>query len=295
MNSSVKDQMFNSMFETISINNNIKTTTTNLSYNKTKSGKYFWENDTEPTIWISMLIPSYNTNNLYLVECVTSIKEQIGTFGLELVWIDDCSSIENTNFLINLLKTELEPLKNLKIVYQKTRKNRGISFCLHQGVFLCSNELIFRMDSDDIMLNNRIQKQLEFMNTNPDCVMCGSNIICFNVENGIKNEINRTAHKNTLSWKDYKKNPSDWVLNHPTMCFKKTPILAVGNYRKDFKVSFEDLELELRVLKKYGMLFNLPECLLLYRQHSNQTSIKVDNLTLITKLKKQLILETIGV
>ena len=291
MNSSDKHQMFNSMFETISINNNIKTTTTNLSYNKTKSGKYFWENDTEPTIWISMLIPSYNTNNFYLVECVTSIKEQIGTFGLELVWIDDCSSLENTTFLINLLKTELEPLKNLKIVYQKTRINRGISFCLHQGVFLCSNELIFRMDSDDIMLNNRIQKQLEFMNTNPDCVMCGSNIICFSVENGIKNEINRTTHKNTISWKDYKKNPTDWFLNHPTMCFKKTPILAVGNYRKDFKVPFEDLELELRVLKKYGMLFNLPECLLLYRRHSNQSSIKIDNLTLITKLKKQLILE----
>jgi hypothetical protein len=123
--------------------------------------------------------------------------------------------------------------------------------------------------------------------------MCGSNIICFNEENGIKNEINRTTHKNRLSWEDYKKNPTDWFLNHPTMCFKKTPILAAGNYRKDFKVPFEDLELELRVLKKYGVLSNLPECLLLYRRHSNQISSTLGNLTLVTKLKKQLISEII--
>jgi glycosyltransferase involved in cell wall biosynthesis len=294
MNYSGNAKMGNSMFETISIHNDIKKATNHLSYNKIKSGKYFWENDTEPTIWISMLIPSYNTNQFYLVECVNSIKEQIGTFGLELVWIDDCSSLENTTFLVNLLKTELEPLNHLKIVYQKTRINRGISFCLHQGVFLCTNELIFRMDSDDIMLNNRIQKQLEFMGTNPSCVMCGSNIICFNEDNGIKNETSRTTHKNTLSWQEYKKNPVDWFLNHPTMCFKKTPVLAAGNYRKHFKVPFEDLELELRVLKKYGVIFNLPECLLLYRQHSNQTSTKIDNLHLITKLKKQLILRITG-
>jgi glycosyltransferase involved in cell wall biosynthesis len=292
MNYSNKITPFKNIIEYIDINIS-KPQINPLFYNKTKSGKYFWENNEEPQIWVSMLIPSYNTNNFYLVECVKSIKEQIGNFGLELVWIDDCSSLENTTFLINLLKTELEPLKNLKIVYQKTRLNRGISFCLHQGVFLCSNEIIFRMDSDDIMLNNRIQTQLEFMNTTPGCIMCGSNIICFNEENGIKNEISKTTHKNKISWKEYKKNPTDWFLNHPTMCFKKTPVLAAGNYRKHFKVPFEDLELELRVLKKYGVLFNLPECLLLYRQHINQTSIKIDK-TLITKLKKQLILEITG-
>ena len=46
--------------------------------------------------------------------------------------------------------------------------------------------------------------------------------------------------------------------------------------------------------KKYGIIFNLPECLLLYRQHSNQTSVKNVNLNLNTKLKKQLISEMIS-
>jgi glycosyltransferase involved in cell wall biosynthesis len=263
-----------------------------LSYN-IKKGRYFWENDKEPTIWVSMLIPSYNTNKSYLVECVKSIKEQIGDFGIELVWIDDCSSLENSRFLINLLNTELTPLKNFELVYKKTYENSGVSFCLHQGVFLCSNEIIFRMDSDDIMLNNRIQKQLDFMNSNTTCVMCGSNIISFDEQNGIKNETGISTHKNTISWQEYKKNPVDWFLNHQTLCFKKSAIIDVGNYRKFFKVPFEDLELELRVLKKYGTVFNLPECLLLYRLHDNQTSTK-NNLNLNNRLKKQLISEMIS-
>ena len=263
-----------------------------LFYNK-KKGKYFWENDKEPTIWVSMLIPSYNTNKSYLVECVKSIKEQIGNFGIELVWIDDCSSLENSQFLINLLNTELKPLKHFELVYKKTYENSGVSFCLHQGVFLCSNELIFRMDSDDIMLNNRIQKQLDFMNSNTTCVMCGSNIISFDEENGIKHETGRSIHKNTISWQEYKKNPVDWFLNHQTLCFKKSAIIDVGNYRKFFKVPFEDLELELRVLKKYGTVFNLPEYLLLYRQHANQTSTK-NNINLNNRLKKRLISEMVA-
>ena len=240
-----------------------------------------------------MLIPSYNTNKSYLVECVKSIKEQIGNFGIELVWIDDCSSLENSQFLINLLNTELKPLKHFELVYKKTYENSGVSFCLHQGVFLCSNELIFRMDSDDIMLNNRIQKQLDFMNSNTTCVMCGSNIISFDEENGIKHETGRSIHKNTISWQEYKKNPVDWFLNHQTLCFKKSAIIDVGNYRKFFKVPFEDLELELRVLKKYGTVFNLPEYLLLYRQHANQTSTK-NNINLNNRLKKRLISEMVA-
>jgi glycosyltransferase involved in cell wall biosynthesis len=263
-----------------------------LSYN-IKKGRYFWENDKEPTIWVSMLIPSYNTNKSYLVECVKSIKEQIGDFGIELVWIDDCSSLENSRFLINLLNTELTPLKNFELVYKKTYENSGVSFCLHQGVFLCSNELIFRMDSDDIMLNNRLQKQLDFMYSNTTCVMCGSNIIYFDEENGIKNETGISTHKKSLSWQEYKKTPVDWFLNHSTLCFKKSAILAVGNYRKNFKVPFEDLELELRVLKKYGTVFNLPECLLLYRHHADQTS-KKNNSDLNNRLKKQLISEMVA-
>jgi glycosyltransferase involved in cell wall biosynthesis len=276
------------LYKNNSINSNNSNNINNL-YNQKKDEPYFWEYENEPRIWVSILIPSYNTKQEYLNECITSIKEQVGNFGIELVWIDDCSSEEYSNLLVNLLKSELEPLKNIKVVYKKNKINRGISFSLHYGVFICSNEIVFRMDSDDIMLNDRIQKQLNFMLADSNRVICGTNMIVFNEENGIKNEIDRSYHKPSLSWQEYKQNPTDWFLNHPTLCFRKTAILNAGNYRKNFRVAFEDLELELRVLKKFGTIYNLNEYLLLYRRHTSQITSSINNIQLNNHLKKLLI------
>jgi glycosyltransferase involved in cell wall biosynthesis len=260
-------------------------------YNNDKNDKYFWEFD-EASIWVSVLIPCYNTKREYIEDCLKSIKEQIGNFGIELVWINDCSNEENTNIQLELLK-ELESLKNFKLIYNRTKINRGISFCLYQGVLLCSNELILRMDSDDIMVNNRIKTQIDYMNNNPSCVLCGSNMISFEIINGIKSEIGRTDHKNILTWYEYKLNPKDWFLNHPTLCFRKQALLRAGNYRKHFRVPFEDLELELRILKMFGSVHNIPDCLLLYRSHENQISIKIGDKNLNKNLKRALIREII--
>lgn len=263
-----------------------------ISYNNNKDDKYFWEFDTEPSIWVSVLIPCHNTKYEFIEECLKSLKEQIGNFGIELVWINDCSNEENTKIQLELLR-EFESLKNCKLIYNRTRINRGISFCLHQGVLTCSNELILRMDSDDIMINNRIQRQINYMRNNPSCVLCGSNVISFEIINGIKSEISRTRHKNILTWNEYRLEPKDWFLNHPTLCFRKSAILRARNYRKNFRVPFEDLELELRVLKMFGSLHNIEECLVLYRIHENQVSIKQGGNDLNKHLKMTLIKEII--
>jgi glycosyltransferase involved in cell wall biosynthesis len=262
-----------------------------ILYNN-KHDKYFWEFDTEPSIWVSVLIPCHNTKREFIQECLKSLKEQIGNFGIELVWINDGSNEENTNIQVELLR-ELEFLKNFKLIYNRTIINKGISFCLHQGLLLCSNELVLRMDSDDIMINNRIQSQIDYMNKNLSCVLCGSNVISFEIINGIKSEINRSHFKNILTWNEYRSDPKDHFLNHPTLCFRKSAILKAGNYRKNFRVPFEDLELELRVLKMFGSVHNISECLVLYRSHENQISIKLCGTNLNKQLITILIRETI--
>ena len=240
-----------------------------IIYNNEK-GKYFWEYEEKPTVWVSILIASYNTKLKYLYDCVKSIKEQTGHFGVELVWINDCSNQINTKILLAVL-SELKNLNNFKLIYNTTKINRGLSFCLHEGLLLCTNEIVLRMDSDDIMINNRIITQLQFMNNNPSCVLCGSNIISFIND---KNEIGRSTHPFIISWDDYKKTKDDWILNHPTLCFKKSAVISVGNYRRDLRMPFEDLDLELRILKKYKVVYNIQEPLLLYRTHDKQLSKK---------------------
>jgi glycosyltransferase involved in cell wall biosynthesis len=243
-----------------------------IVYN-TQKGKYFWEYEEEPPVWVSILVASYNTCLKYLYDCIISIKEQIGHFGVELVWINDCSNYKKTQLLLAVLD-KLNGLRNFRLIHNTTKINRGLSFCLHQGLLLCSNEIVFRMDSDDIMINNRIITQLNFMNNNPNCVLCGSNIISF-IKN--KSEIGRSTHPYLLTWNEYKSTKSHWILNHPTLCFKKSSVLSVGNYRINLRMPFEDLDLELRILKKYKVIYNIQEPLLLYRIHQNQVSKKNNN------------------
>jgi GT2 family glycosyltransferase len=179
------------------------------------------------------------------------------------------------------MKRILDDLKKnsrwINIIYVENEENLGISKTLNKGVLLCPDEIIFRMDSDDIMINNRIYKQLEFMLKNKDCVMCGTQIAFFNNNKASKNSLSfninnitgRTSHPN-YTFEEYKIKKSHWIMNHPTLCFIKSAIIEVGNYNNNIRGMIEDLDLELRVLKKYGKIYNLPDILLYYRLHNNQ-------------------------
>ena len=246
--------------------------------------------------WVSVLIASYNTPAEYVKECLDSIQIQKGLgeqFGIEIVWINDGSNEESSQRLVSTLK-KIET-NCIKIKYFPLPSNQGLSYCLHHGVLLCSYELIFRMDSDDIMHNLRIIKQLKFMNQNPQCVLCGTNIISFMnqmVENQIK-EVERSNHPKRITWEHYKKTKKFWIMNHPTLCFRKYAVINAGNYNQYLKDPFEDLDLELRILKKYGFVCNLPDFLLYYRIHEHQITWVQRKNSQVNNQKKKAMIEQI--
>lgn len=211
----------------------------------------------EPSRWVSMLIPSYDTPREYLRECLDSIKSQIGDFGIELVWVNDGSSDDKTLELEAELSRFQSMSRFIKLKYINIGEHRGISYCLKHGIEQCSHELIFRMDSDDIMVPHRLKRQLEFMDKNKDCIVCGSNI-------QVLGSNQRTNHPHKLTWSEFKNNPSNWFMNHPTLCFKKTAVLDVGNYG-DIENKHEDRDLEVKLLEKYGVIYNIEDCLVKYR------------------------------
>lgn len=230
-----------------------------------------------PTLWVSLLITSYNTPHKYVVECLDSIKKQNDHFGIEIVWINDGSNDLTTKLLEKTLENFKKNTRFIKIIYKKWEKNMGLVYSLNKGVELCNNELIFRFDSDDIMNENRISSQIKFMNDNKDCVICGSNVIMFSKDDNTINQKGRTNHKEILTWEEYKSNPVPWIANHPTLCFKKNAVLKVGNYNINNKFPCEDLELELKLLKTFGKLYNISDCLVFYRIHPNQITYNNNN------------------
>lgn len=233
----------------------------------------------EPNVWVSVLITSYNTNPLYMKECLDSIKCQTGHFGIELVWINDGSNEDNTILLEELLFTFKLSTRFTRVVYRRNKTNLGTAKSSNLGLEVCTTELIFKMDSDDIMFPNRMSVQLDFMNKNPDAVICGANIRIFKNDGDCRVLVNDTRHPNIITWLDIYNNKSSWYMNNPTLCYRKSAIESVGNYRtNDERILYihEDYDLLARVLKKYNMAYNLPDVLLLYRLHPNQLTYNLD-------------------
>jgi mannosyltransferase OCH1-like enzyme len=217
---------------------------------------------------VSILISSYNTKTIYVKECLESIKNQTGWFNIELIWINDGSDSLNTKILKGLLANFEKSTRFTKIIYHENEKNMGVSFSLNLGITLCSNELIFRMDSDDIMVENRIEKQINYMLENKNIQICGGQISMF--KENIQNVVSITKHK-PITLKQFKKNPIHWIVNHPTLCYRKSAIINIGNYDVNFN-KIEDFELMLRFLKNYRYIHNMDEVLLHYRLHNEQVT-----------------------
>lgn len=220
----------------------------------------------EPELWFSVLISSYNTKREYIKDCLDSIKNQNGHFGIELVWVNDGSDNDRTEFLEEELYNFGKSSRFIKIKYVKILIN-CYPECLNIGIRACSNEFIFRMDSDDIMLPNRLRTQYTFMIDNPDAVVCGCGMRMFDVD-GLQKDI---IHRNITTWDEFVKHerPPEWILNNPTTCYKKSALLSVNCYDSKYPLA-EDYDLQLRLMKKYGAIYNINDIVIYYRIHKDQ-------------------------
>jgi mannosyltransferase OCH1-like enzyme len=220
-----------------------------------------------PSKKVSILIANYNTKSTYIKQCLDSIKHQEGHILFEIVWIDDGSDDMHKTIAKKHLDNFINTTRFISLVYKENDKNYGLGYTLNKGVNLCTNEIIFRMDTDDIMMNHRIRVQLDFMNKNPNTAICGAQILLF--RDNIKNIVGNTSHP-THTLLSFKKKHIHWLMNHPTFCFRKSKIIAVGNYNKKTRNMIDDYELELKLLKKYEILHNIQQPLLFYRLHPDQ-------------------------
>jgi GT2 family glycosyltransferase len=232
-----------------------------------------------PPEWYSVLITSFDTNPIYIRECLESIRCQIGYFGIEVVWVDDGSSQENSKALLSELTRFQKTSRFTSYIYLKNRENQGTAKSSNRGLKSCTSEIVFKMDSDDIMLPDRMSKQITFMSDHADAVLCGANIRMFTIKDGCRCFIHDTRHLPLMTWtKLYEEKPA-WYINNPTICYRKSAILSVGGYNtEDTQISHihEDYDLLARVLKKYQEIFTLSDILVLYRMHPNQLTFGLD-------------------
>ena len=112
---------------------------------------------------VSIIICSYNTKNSHLKQSLESIANQQGHFSIELVWVNNGSNKETTKYLEMLLDKFNTTTRFCTIKYVKHKKQEDEEECVHDGLQLCTNTLVFKMNSDTIMPPTKILKQLEKM------------------------------------------------------------------------------------------------------------------------------------
>jgi glycosyltransferase involved in cell wall biosynthesis len=201
---------------------------------------------------ISILIPIYNTTIDYIKECLDSIDSQ--TFkDYEVIVVNDGSNDEVTNFLNSLIQDKYS-------IYHQQKS--GISKALNFGLSKCKYDLIARMDGDDIMLPDRLQKQFNFFQNNQVDVL-GGQMELFGKNSSITNHL-QDIPKDIMRI-------TDWFMNHPTIMFRKELILKIGGYNSNFDGT-EDLELWCRSLANGLVLKNLPDIIVRHRRHDDNAT-----------------------
>lgn len=206
---------------------------------------------------ISVIMPVYNTPEHELREAIESILNQ--TFDdFEFIIIDDCSK--------NDVKSVIESYHNNKIRYIRNQQNLGVTGALNVGIENAKAQYIARMDSDDISLPQRLEKQLAFLEKNPDIGVVSSAFLKFPKNEEIKLPQNDEEIKQTLVF-------SHNCICHPAVMINRSQIPQEElKYNIDDKIC-EDYGLWLRLVK-YTKFSNLDDVLLNYRWHKNSISKK---------------------
>lgn len=195
----------------------------------------------------------------YLKQAIESIQVQsLSTNDFVLV----CDGPLNDELDAVIQTKQLEMGENLNVV--RLAKNGGLGNALNEGIKHCKNELVARMDSDDIAYPDRCEKQIAVFNTHSEVSICSGIVEEFTTDPNTV-DTRRVPPETNAEIIEFakKRNP----FNHPCVMCKKSAVKAVGSYQ-DFYL-LEDYYLWLRILMAGYQGYNIQEPLLHMRAGSD--------------------------
>ena len=213
----------------------------------------------EPIKNITVLMPAYNCGK-YIAHSVKSILSQTHK-DFELIIIDDGSD-DNTEEIVMSFK---EP----RIIYRKT-VHMGTSAALNLGLSIALNDWVARIDADDLNVPDRLEKQIKFLDENPDydIVSCWSVYfkdpakVLFLLEEPVE-------HEDIYEHLDLHNR-----LNQSGVIYRKSIIIEAG-YNENYKNN-EDFELFHRI-RDSVKFYNIPEFLVYTRIRSDSRTYSNNN------------------
>lgn len=209
------------------------------------------------------VLMSVHNGEKYLETAVNSILRQT-LRDFNFLIIDDASTDNSPQMLKEFAR------KDARIRILTNRTNLGLAASLNRGISQIETRYIARMDADDIAVPQRLERQLQYMESHPEIAAVGSGVGRFSINNNFCFHIYQPAcSPNIIKNRSYNIGPQ---LVHPTVVVRTEALKKVGNYREQF-ISTQDYDLWLRMLESYE-LSNLPEILLYYRKEQQGISFQ---------------------
>ena len=171
---------------------------------------------------ISVLMSVYvKENPTFLRDAINSIQNQT-LKPSELVLVEDGPL---THELYQVLD-QVEAESNIQVKRYPLEHNQGLGLALRQGVLQCQYDIIARMDTDDIAVPNRFEKQVQLMEKD-NLDLLGGHIAEFidNPDEIVSYRRVPTQHADIVAYQRMRS-----AFNHMTVMFKKDMVLKAGNY-----------------------------------------------------------------
>jgi len=230
-------------------------------------------------VLVSVLIPVRNGAS-FISEAITSCLSQNTDLEFEVLVVNDSSTDDTLDILQNFSRTD----SRVKVLQNR---GSGVGEALQTGLLHSNAKYIVRLDADDRMLPDRIEKQIQILEADSGLVLCGSQIRLFG-----------SSRINFLP--NFYPKSNDEICQFmqignafadPSVTFEREPALNVGGFCGKLDGA-EQYHLWLR-LSKVGKFVNVTDVLTEYRVHANQfTKSKV--FKVITQTAKVQILWFLG-
>jgi glycosyltransferase involved in cell wall biosynthesis len=211
---------------------------------------------------VSVIMPVYNGAQ-FLDEAIQSVLDQ--TYKeFELLLVNDGSKDKSLEIAERYAKSD----SRVRVI---SHENMGMAKTLNDAIAQAQNERIARIDQDDLMEPNRLERQLAYIQRYPDVDILSSFVKIIDDSGQVLAE----GKSPLISYDAVEKLHRSGEMigfHHPAVMMRKSSVLNAGGFRSQFW-PVDDVDLWARMLEKGYKVLVQPEFLTRYRVHGGSTSI----------------------
>jgi len=212
---------------------------------------------------VSVIMPVHNPGR-FLTPAIRSILHQTYSH-FELIIVDDSSTDRSWEIIKQFRATHPNIIKAFQ---SKTKLNEAGNAATNMGLLHAKGQYIARMDADDIALPTRIEKQIKYFSTHPDTILVGTQALVINQRNAIIGKKSMPIEHDAI----YNQYGIIHPIIHPSVMIHRA-LLPNPNKLYACKYGINDDYYTFFSLLSYGKFANLPELLIKYRVHTNNSSL----------------------